>query len=372
MTFKHVKFQDSAVMRSLERVAKEKGLVKEEDLVKNASLLKKADLTPSSNLLENLLKLSAGLREAGFDKYADDLENKTFAYRKAQTLYETSPEEGEDLVDAAHPDGSHKLEDVDGDEATVETIVDQQKKDLKMVEKEPTGKLASSKDILSAVKRALAGGPINDKDTGLSQAVVSNITNLFTKMNEIWSRSRLLRINSEGAVAYNRLQDNFYKYINSKTINTSTIANINGMIDETIKGLMSRQFWGSWGLISDDAEEIVFHLKSLKNYVNDTVVDDHKKLVASEPKPDEAAQKFNAQIDSYLATLKNWAAAVNNDPENSPEDKAQAGAWINERIAELNDLKSKFKPEEAGGFLIALNKSRFARESGQFKKIWIG
>jgi hypothetical protein len=157
MTFKHVKFQDSAVMRSLERVAQEKGLVKEEDLVKTASLSKKANLTPSDNLLENLLKLSAGLRESGFSKYADELEDKAFAYRQAQTLYETSKEKGEDLVDAAHPKGSHKLEDVDGDDlATIETIIDQQLKDLEMIEKKPTGKLASAKDILNAVRVVLA------------------------------------------------------------------------------------------------------------------------------------------------------------------------------------------------------------------------
>jgi len=156
MTFKHVKFQDSAVMRSLERVAREKGLVKEEELTKTASTQKKADLTPSSNLLVNLLKLSEGLRQAGLDKYADELEAKTLAYKQAQTLYETSKEEGEDLVDAAHPKGSHKLENVDGDDlAVVETIIDQHLKNMKVVEKEPTGKLDSSASIINNVKMVL-------------------------------------------------------------------------------------------------------------------------------------------------------------------------------------------------------------------------
>lgn len=185
MTFKHVKFQDSAVMRSLERVAKEKGLVKEEDLVKTASLSKKADLTPSDNLLENLLKLSSGLREAGFSKYADELEDKAFAYKQAQTLYETSKETGEDLVDAAHPKGSHKLEDVDGDDlATIETIIDQQLKDMEMVSKKPTGKLASTKDILKAVKIVLADSEEENLEAArqLFLSTIAEVNNLASRI----------------------------------------------------------------------------------------------------------------------------------------------------------------------------------------------
>jgi len=155
MTFKHVKFQDSAVMRSLEKVAREKGLVKEQDLVKTASITKKADLTPSSTLTANLIKLSVGLREAGFDKYADEVETKFMAFKQADTLYQTSKEKGEDLVEEAHPKGSHKLEGVDADEAVFETILDQHLQNIKMIDKMPTGKLASSAEIVNAVKMVL-------------------------------------------------------------------------------------------------------------------------------------------------------------------------------------------------------------------------
>jgi len=62
MTFKHVKFEDSPTMRALEKVAKEKGLVKPESLQKRASIPKKADYTPTSDFMENIFKLCAGLR----------------------------------------------------------------------------------------------------------------------------------------------------------------------------------------------------------------------------------------------------------------------------------------------------------------------
>ncbi len=152
MTFKHVKFEDSVTMRSLEKVAKEKGLVKPESIKKSASI-KKADYSVTTNLTENVIKLCDGLRESGFSKYADELEEKFIAYKKANSLYETSKEKGEDLVDAAHPQGSHKLDGVEGD-SVIETILDQQLKDVEMVNKHPSGKLSSAQ-IINQVKLVL-------------------------------------------------------------------------------------------------------------------------------------------------------------------------------------------------------------------------
>ncbi len=154
MTFKHVKFEDSPTMRALEKVAKEKGLVKPEPLQKKASVTKKADYTPSDDFMENILKLCAGLRARGLEKSAAEVETNFLKYKQAQTLYETSKETGEDLVQSAHPKGSHKLEGVEGEEATVEDILDQHKKIKEVVEKKPTGKLSSAQ-VIREVKKAL-------------------------------------------------------------------------------------------------------------------------------------------------------------------------------------------------------------------------
>jgi hypothetical protein len=160
MTYKHVKFEDSPIMRSLEKVAQEKGLVKPDPLTKTAA--KKTDLTPSGSLLDNVLKLCAGLRDRGFEKQASELEINLLNYKQAQTLYETTPEKGEDLVHAAHPQGSHKLEglDAENDGAVVEDILDQHAKNLQMIEKKPTGKLASISEAIEAVKVAIGAPPL--------------------------------------------------------------------------------------------------------------------------------------------------------------------------------------------------------------------
>lgn len=148
-----MKFEDSPTMRALEKVAKEKGLVKPESLQKKAAVTKKADYTPTPNLMENIFKLCAGLRDNGLKKEADEIEMNYLNLKRAQTLYETSKEKGEDLIHDAHPKGSHKLEGVEGD-AVVEDILDQHLKIVEMVSKKPTGKLSNAA-VMNAVKKAL-------------------------------------------------------------------------------------------------------------------------------------------------------------------------------------------------------------------------
>lgn len=151
MTFKHLKFAESSTMQAFEKLAQAKGLVTPDEVKKTAAP-KAFDLNPSNNLLENILKLAGGLRSQGFNRHADDLERKFLTYKSAESLYETSKETGEDVVDQAHPKGSHKM---DGQDHSVLTIVDLKKKVEEVATKKPTGKLASD-DILNMVKVVLA------------------------------------------------------------------------------------------------------------------------------------------------------------------------------------------------------------------------
>ena len=201
MTFKHTKFEDSPTMRALEKVAKEKGLVKPESLQKKAAVTKKADYTPSDDFMENIFKLCAGLRTSGLEKEASELETNYLNYKRAQTLYETSKEKGEDLVDAAHPKGSHKLEGVEGDEATIETIVDQHLKHLQMIEKKPTGKLSTA-SILTAVKKAL----------GQEQKYTPDQIGNWYRVQTIGKLEKAKNTGSEGAaILQNAVRANYIK-----------------------------------------------------------------------------------------------------------------------------------------------------------------
>ncbi len=150
MTFKHLKFAESSTMQAFEKLAKDRGMVVPDVVKKTAK--PSLDLNPSKNFLENILKLTAGLRAQGFVRHAEDLEKKYVVYKRAESLYETSKETGEDVVDQAHPKGSHTL---DGGHKVL-TIVDQKKEIEQVVNKKPTGKFASNNEIINAVKLVFA------------------------------------------------------------------------------------------------------------------------------------------------------------------------------------------------------------------------
>lgn len=367
MTFKHTKFEDSSTMRSLVKVAQDKGWIKEEPTLQKTAA-PKLDLEPTGNLTENLVKLCTGLRASGFDKQADELESKFVQYKKANAEYGVTDEKGEDLVHDAHPEGSHKMEDIDSPEATFEDILDKHVKMMQVVDKEPNGKLSSANQILNAVRKVLAQS--TDTNTGLTQPVINYIMSYFKNIDDQLSGPTFLGSNNDGIIAYNRLRSFTINHINKHTINNTVIGQINGMVDDAIKGFSSREFSRMF-MLSDNAEQIVFQLKGLKNYITDTVAEDHQSLIGS-VNSDQAAQQFTSKVDNYLSTLKSWSVTVNNDPENNDNDKAEANKWITDRANELNALKQKFDPSELAGFLGALDKSRFVRESAQFKRTWIG
>lgn len=140
MTFKHGKFSDSPVMRQLEIVAIKRGMVTPDKIVKKAS----PTLEPSSDLFSDIFKLANTLRDRGFEKEANELEDNIINYKTAEThLYKAIDETGEDLLEFAHPKGSVKMHDAKDELGVVEDLLDKHDKILKVVNKTPTGKYAS-------------------------------------------------------------------------------------------------------------------------------------------------------------------------------------------------------------------------------------
>lgn len=161
MSLKHAQLQDSVIGRSYVKIAQEKGWIQEETIKKEASA---PDFQPTTNLMENILKLCRGLRQSGFDKYAEELESKFVQFKQANCHYDVSGETGEDLIHAAHPKGSHKLEGVESDESVIETVLDQHMKILEKILKMPHGKLSTAADIIDAVKVVLGQSYDNVKN----------------------------------------------------------------------------------------------------------------------------------------------------------------------------------------------------------------
>lgn len=376
MTFKHVKFQDSVVMRSLEKVAREKGLVKQEDLVKTAA--PKTDLAPTGNLLVNLLKLSAGLRESGFEKQADEIEQKAMAYKKAQSLYEAHKEKGEDLIDFAHPKGSHKLEDVDNEEAVFETIVEQHLKSVQMVNKQPTGKLASSNDILGAVRVVLG------QDT--KQDELRETLSEFLKV-----------INTIDTATSDELTFSLKGYLQtfSKLVASPTVDNIK-TIKERMSALYSRlNPTGSWhymtfgsGGLSEDTWSRVKGLLVKANVLADKALSLRQSineaagaaLEKGEPKAAPVAQKevppakdvFETRVSTSVGKINSYKAQISADLDLTPEQKASAIKWLDGRSALFTSQLTSYNniPNEERGNAAPRLTSNLDKLDGQLKSFY--
>src|SRR5690606_39152478 len=93
---------NSEMERAFTKAAKKKGWVKEQVIVKEASR-KEVSLEPSANVFADMCRLAEALREKGYIKHAQDLEESIVAYKTAEThLYKVHEENGEDLLDFAH------------------------------------------------------------------------------------------------------------------------------------------------------------------------------------------------------------------------------------------------------------------------------
>lgn len=342
MTFKHTKFEDSPTMRALEKVAKDKGLVKPETLQKKASVTKK-DYTPSSDLMENILNLCAGLRTQGLVKEAAEIETNYLNYKQAQTLYEAHKEKGEDLIQAAHPKGSHKLEGVDSSEATFEDILDQHLKSVQMVNKKPTGKLseASARSIINQVKKALGQAD-----------PAAQITALMTRVRGLAQKVTNLT-ESELSVSWSHPQSSI-----DKLSETPTVDNLKKM-----QSLINTQKWrlkpgvafglseDTWTRVSGALNEMTTAVGTaieLRTKINEQagqqLVDSDKPQPQAPPKADPAGE-MSKKISGLAAQFAALANQISSDDPKDAQALEQTKAWLKQKSQSLQGLAGQFQSE---------------------------
>lgn len=118
----------------------------------------------ADDLQDELLSLAAKIRDKGFLDEAAELENKYFQFKKAEThLYRAIDEDGEDLINRAHPDGDNPICDAQNGLGTVETLLSSQKKIHDVVKKKPTGKYAKEIKYLIEITAEVLGTPLTKK-----------------------------------------------------------------------------------------------------------------------------------------------------------------------------------------------------------------
>lgn len=397
MTFKHVKFQDSPTMRALEKFAKDKGLIKPEPLQKSAALAKRADLTPSDNLMDNIFKLCAGMRAQGLEKEAAEVETNYLNYKRAQTLYEAHKEKGEDVIQFAHPKGSHKLEGVEGDEAVVEDILDKHVKFLQMIEKKPTGKLSNASQVLNAVKVALGDDFLDQKRNKKSLGQV-NVDSLYEQAKVNLQKYRqvygsMSTKTGDGIDSNNSYFNSLLYILDNKKVyqardfENSLVNSLANFQSDKEPGFFSnaqeRQLWNDEilpmvGIANRYAiafQENVKDIRKAETEAKSKAVEQQFDPDAKPAEPTPAAptsvQKWKTQLKTTGDTLQQWLMQTQNDPENNDSDKASAKDWINKQISTIQNLDSQVTDDNAA--IAALNiLKKMTPEFAQFRKEWIG
>ncbi len=377
MTFKHLKFEDSPVMRSLEKVAIEKGLVSPQFMIKQAE--KKSDFSVSINLSENIIKLCNGLRSCGLEAKADELEKNYLDYKKAQTLYETSKETGEDLVHSAHPKGSHKLEGVEGD-SIIETIIDQHLQHLRMIEKKPTGKLSTA-SIIDKVKIILA------QDATLESQLLANMSKLVNIMQRLRLHAEN-EISMAGSFGWNVYQEKINTAASNPTIDNINTAKsyFNRLYSRLEPGLIQGVSEDTWSVIKPlfgSANSIIEKSLVLRQKINEERAREAAGGLDISDKPERTGVTvvdvygLATAIKSALSTLNGYRAAINTDDTLEESDKNSALAWINGKANAINNIKAQYDGLEndeekmAAAPRMLENLKKITAKFNQFHQDWI-
>lgn len=354
MTFKHVKFGDSVTMRSLEKVAQEKGWIKNDPIYKTASL--GPDLNPSINFMENVIKLCSGLRHSGFDKYADELEATFIVYKQADKSYDVSNEKGEDLIDAAHPDGGHQMEGVEGD-AFVETILEKHLKMLDVTNKEPKAKLSNAKDILSVVRVVLA----QDSNSLIAAKVTEakkHAENVLTLIKNSTTPDEA------GAVQFGRITAiaplmrsltatplNLAAAQQSLTSARTNLQYVDPKERADGKHTVSMSNYTAWNQMVTDFDAIGSLLGDITklqkgdvDLINQmskllTTLNSYRSLLNDEGFTAQDRADGNKEINTYVATLNNWKKVFAGlDPEEKAAESARYQAKLTELAGRVKQL----------------------------------
>lgn len=119
------------------------------------------ELVPTASIVNELITLANDLDEMGEAKIAEAVDAQLRIYKQAvDKLYDITGETGEKLIGEAHPGGGPVQVPAKDEGGKVETVVEQQKKDVGAATSEPTGKQAAfvAKQLVALANRLDAEG----------------------------------------------------------------------------------------------------------------------------------------------------------------------------------------------------------------------
>jgi len=325
---------------AFDRLAHQKGWVKEPvSLTKKASL--QTNLQPSDDLSENLIKLCQALRTNGLSTQASEIEQNFLLMKTAEVhLYRVHDEDGEDVINFAHPDGSKKLDKSWDELGEVETITDRQRKIREIAEKPATGKL-SSKAAAALIKIKTADAN-DDVETALGQ-----IGDLLDQIDNI--------VKDRGGLSVRLPQYLLFLHdakmaLTWRPFTTDNIGDLASMINR-ISGWISP---GLTGGVSNDAWSIIkplFHrmnasFKTLRTAVKASLQEEREKILGAPTSPTSNAPTTSLSDDeAKISTLIGKLTELKMRPATAANKRLMD--WIDAELKALNDFAQMVRTSPA-------------------------
>lgn len=404
MAFKHDDARNSAVYRSFEKIAYDKGLISKDQIHKTASTTKQK-FKPTNSLMENVLLLCAGLRSNGLIAQANDLEQKFLMYKSAASTSEVDPE----IMQQAHPSGSTRVSNI-SDEAVVEDALEAHLKMVDVAIKPPQIRLTTASEVLHAVKIAIA------QDFGDDiRALNAKLGSLRDKVLQTMFRMHSI-IETEGNMisgSYSRNYRTAYVLLEKTPIKEDNILSAMDYFkrfkNDAKPGILGGAREDAWSQIEQQfpvVEASLNEMLKLRKEINrlsfnssNKSLNDEKELpkatVPYEEKPSnqidkkvvpDAIKTFENEVNNALSNLRKWEAIIENNTiedggKYGPSSVAAAKKWINDKRLLITGLKEKFEkyPDDLKNELSqqTLQKLRNLtwKEPGSFetfRKTWIG
>ena len=323
-----------------------KTLADKQPMEPDVKTLMSLNVVGDASFEENVLKLCNSLRTKGFLRYAEELETKFLLFKQADVhLYRAHDEDGEDIIDAAHPDGDVNMGD--GELGDVETIVSKHKKIVDVLEKTPTGKLASCinhcKIVLGQVSKPISYEEAIESYRTNAVALKDKINSIITSAGDLkWYGSRngyeiAMKELSQQLDAHpiglanidnsREALDNVFAAITGKK-------NFLGQAIGTLGAAIAGPFAAALGLIpiGGVSEEIKSKIMEAFTALQNTLTKMRALSIKIIDKTSKVPDQINSQIQDTPELLL------------EPEQQQQK---VSELMVMVNDLKSKYQSKAA-------------------------
>jgi len=347
MSFKHDDGRNSALYKSLEKIAYEKGLIKEEPIQKKASYVKKS-YAAGDFLDENIVKLCDGLREKGMISQASDLEKNFLLYKMAKS---SAPKDVDpEVIQDAHPNGGTRVSTIH-EEAYVEDILETHLKMLQVsLEDVKPRKLASSKDILKAIKIALAAPTADEQVAVWNKPLTDSLRSIYKEIIDLFIYCAKLGTSNLGVDATNEVLQGCAALLEMLK-DPSTNYNKTKPRYDAIRKRLEYKFW-SPSLSVDQTNNVFFpRLFPLENKFQVEMWKDlagkdpliNQMAVSKNDPTDENATLFNNETELAEKRLAKWKSYLEKSSD-FEESESKAGIdWITAKQNKITKLKDRFK-----------------------------